>query len=87
MTNNTLPMNMLEINQEAVIMSVSDECEIKRRLYELGFVPGTVVRCVLRAPLGDPKAFEVKNTLVSVRREESRYISVLRKDDAQNTKK
>jgi len=47
-----------------------------RRLMELGLMPGTEVRFVKAAPLGDPIALEVEGRQLSLRREDAAQISV-----------
>lgn len=44
---------------------------LRRRLLDLGFVPGNTVEVLQRSPLGDPVAFRVNNTTIALRREES----------------
>ena len=41
------------------------------RLLEMGFVPGTLVTMVKRAPLGDPLEFQVRGCHVSLRMAEA----------------
>lgn len=47
---------------------------LRRRLLDLGFVPGNTVEVLQRSPLGDPVAFRVNNTIIALRREESTRI-------------
>lgn len=47
---------------------------LRRRLLDLGFVPGAVIQVLQRSPLGDPVAFRVNNTTVALRREETDLI-------------
>ncbi|MBM3329937.1 MAG: ferrous iron transport protein A [Calditrichaeota bacterium] len=49
---------------------------IARRLAEMGFVPGTLIEVVRRAPLSDPIEFRLRGYLVSLRREEALLIRV-----------
>lgn len=44
---------------------------LRRRLLDLGFVPGNVIEVLQRSPLGDPIAFRVNNTTIALRMEES----------------
>lgn len=46
------------------------------RLQELGVVPGTAVRLVRMAPLGDPLEIEVRGCLLTVRRAEAALIGL-----------
>jgi ferrous iron transport protein A len=48
----------------------------RRRLLDLGFVSGTIVRAVRRSPLGDPTAYEVRGSILAVRREDAARILV-----------
>jgi Fe2+ transport system protein FeoA len=47
------------------------------RLRELGLVPGTKVRLVRRAPLGDPIEVAVRGSRLAMRRSEARHIKIL----------
>jgi Fe2+ transport system protein FeoA len=46
------------------------------RLADLGFCPGTHVRVVRRAPLGDPVLYELRGYRIALRRTESARIRV-----------
>lgn len=47
-----------------------------RRLFDLGFVPGSEVTVLRRAPLGDPMIFEIAEYEVALRRAQARGIRV-----------
>ncbi|GGE68986.1 FeoA family protein [Priestia taiwanensis] len=47
---------------------------MRRRLMDLGFVPGALVHVLQRSPLGDPIAFQLNNTTIALRKEESSQI-------------
>jgi ferrous iron transport protein A len=47
------------------------------RLLEMGFVPGTPVTLVKRAPFGDPLEFQVRGCHVSLRAAEAAQIAVV----------
>jgi Fe2+ transport system protein FeoA len=46
----------------------------RERLQDLGLVPGTRVCAVLRSPLGQPVAYEVRGSLVALREEDARSV-------------
>lgn len=73
-----VPVALTEIplHQAATVVHVGGERAFRRRLLELGFVPGTTV--VLRniAPMGDPLELEVRGCRISIRRAEAGRISV-----------
>lgn len=48
----------------------------KTRLLDMGLTPGTKIRVIKRAPLGDPIEIEVRGYKLSLRLEEAGYIEV-----------
>jgi ferrous iron transport protein A len=46
------------------------------RLREMGVLPGTVIKLVRRAPLGDPLEISVRGSLLSLRATEAQLIEV-----------
>lgn len=47
---------------------------LRRRLLDLGFVPGNVVEVLQKSPLKDPVAYRINNTTIALRKEESSQI-------------
>jgi DtxR family Mn-dependent transcriptional regulator len=50
----------------------------RRRMLDLGIVPGTDVRAEMRSPSGDPTAYRVRGALIALRREQADLIYVER---------
>lgn len=48
----------------------------RRRMMDLGIVPGTAIQAELRSPLGDPVAYRVRGALVALRREQAQLIAI-----------
>lgn len=69
----------LEPGCAAVVESVDGDGAIGRRLLDLGFVPGTELCVVRRAPLGDPVEYELRGARLCLRRTEAARIRVLRR--------
>lgn len=69
-------LGQIALNQTAYIDSIECEENIKRRLLELGLIQGTKIKPVLKSPLGDPTAYEIRGTLISIRNEEANRIIV-----------
>jgi ferrous iron transport protein A len=61
----------------ARVESVEADGAIGQRLLDLGFLPGTEVRLVRRAPLGDPAVYELRGTQLCLRRGEAKRIRVV----------
>ena len=53
--------------QAARVTALDPRGELTARLAELGFLPGTRVVCVARAPLGDPTAYLVRGAVIALR--------------------
>ena len=66
----------LPLGQHAEIVSIDCERRLSRRLMEMGLLPGTRVRVVRVAPLGDPIELRVRNYSLSLRRAEAAKIAV-----------
>ncbi len=62
--------------ETATITRLNTSGDMRRRLIDLGFADKSTVSCVLKAPLGDPKAFMIKNTVIALRHEDSKNICI-----------
>lgn len=71
-----LPMTALPIGEQATVIAIATKGLIRRRLLDLGLVPGTVVKAVRKSPGGDPIAFGIRGALIALRSEESSQIWV-----------
>lgn len=72
----TKKLSELRKGETAIIVSVNLNGLTRRRLYDLGFIPGTLVQVVFESPLGDPVAYLIRNTLIALRKDESEKIEV-----------
>jgi len=53
----------------------------RRRLMDLGVLPGVEVTAEGTSPLGDPTAYRIRGTLVALRRGQARRIHVVPRED------
>jgi Fe2+ transport system protein FeoA len=65
------PLRDIRPGQHACLVEVGGERSFRRRLMELGFLPGTRVRLVRRAEGGDLVEFEVRGSHISLRSSEA----------------
>ena len=74
----TAPRSLIELEPgtTATIVEVSAEPLVRERLLDLGFVPGTAITLVRRAPLGDPSVYELRGVQMCLRAAEASRISV-----------
>ncbi|MBI1305234.1 MAG: ferrous iron transport protein A [Bacteroidetes bacterium] len=68
-------LTALQKGKTAIISKVN-ESEFKEKLLEMGCVPGTEIRILLKAPLGDPIAFDIDGYCLSMRKKEADSIEV-----------
>jgi len=71
-------LSLLEPGERGIIVRLSDRLQglLRQRLLDLGFVPGTAVSVYLRAPWGDPTAYDVKGATIALRKEQAAMILV-----------
>ncbi len=71
-------LSVLELGEAAQVTGISALCRglERRRLLDLGIVPGTVVEAELASPSGDPTAYRVRGALVALRREQADLIHI-----------
>jgi DtxR family Mn-dependent transcriptional regulator len=71
-------LTSLALGESARIIGLSTACRGKerRRLLDLGLVPGTVVTAELASPGGDPIAYRVRGALIALRSEQTDRIQV-----------
>ena len=62
----------------ATVVGISPRCRgpARRRLLDLGVVPGTVIHARIRSAAGDPVAYDIRGALVALRREQATHIQV-----------
>jgi DtxR family transcriptional regulator, Mn-dependent transcriptional regulator len=74
----------LRLGGTAQVIELSPACRgaDRRRLLDLGFVPGAEVKAELSSPTGDPMAYRIRGTLIALRREQSCFIRVSTSDQA-----
>ena len=62
--------------ESGIITSIDTKSATAQRLLDLGFVPGTPIKAMKRAPMGDPTTFEIRGYQLGLRRSESEIVEV-----------
>ena len=75
-TSVSLRLASVPLRTPCTIVGVDGPRSVRRRLLELGLVPGTRVAVIGVSPLGDPLELEVRGSRVSVRKKEALGIEV-----------
>lgn len=69
-------LNELPLNTVGIIDELNCNGNIRRRLLDLGLVKGTKITPVFKSPSGDPTAFEIRKTLIALRKDDSQLINL-----------
>lgn len=72
----TLTLADLSLGKAGRILSVTGAAPLRRRLMEMGALPGTRVEVVRVAPLGDPIEVRLRGYSLSLRGADARAIAV-----------
>ena len=80
----TQKLSELKKGQSGKVTELHNTGDIRRRLLDLGFTPGSIVRCTGKSPLGDPTAFSVRGTVIAIRRADSEKIIVAAGERTEN---
>lgn len=66
----------LEFNKRAIVNKVNLHGIKKRRIYDLGFIPGEIVTKEYESIFKNPICYKIKNTLIAIRNEDAYSIEV-----------
>ena len=68
----------VEPGDSGTVVAISPLCRgpSRRRLLDLGVVPGTVIHARMRSAGGDPVAYDIRGALIALRREQAAHIQV-----------
>ena len=68
----------LKPGEKGKVTSLSPRCRgaERRRLLDLGIVPGTIIEAEMVSPSGDPTAYLVRDTLIALRKEQAELINI-----------
>ena len=73
---NIITLNNLPLNQTGIVHHIDSKNNIKRRLLDLGLVKGAEIKPVLVSVSKDPRAFEIRGSLIAIRKENAKGICV-----------
>lgn len=71
-----MTLDQLETNQTAIVTALTSTGANRRRMMDLGILPGTPVTVEMVSPLGDPRAYRVRGSMIALRQSQARQIEV-----------
>lgn len=69
-------LDKLTPGNSAHVKNINADGKVKRRLYDLGFINGTLVKTLRLSPGGDPHAYFVRGTVIALRQEDAAKIEL-----------
>ncbi len=75
-------LSSLRIGEQAEVMGISPACrgQQRRRLMDLGIVPGSSVSAVMKSASGDPVGYRVMGTTIGIRKQHADQVFINRKN-------
>lgn len=70
----------LQPGQAGTVKTLHSEGLERRRMMDLGIVPGTVIVAEIQSPLRDPVAYRVRGALIALRQEQAALIELADED-------
>ena len=71
-----MTLNELDLNEIGYIKNINCANSVKRRLLDLGLIQGTKIIPLFISPSGDPTAFDIRNTVIATREEDTKLIDL-----------
>jgi ferrous iron transport protein A len=76
MTESVTTLNRLRKGQRATVVDLKSRGLERRRLMDLGILPGTEIRVEMGNPLGDPNAYQVRGSVIALRNSQAQNIEI-----------
>jgi DtxR family Mn-dependent transcriptional regulator len=77
-------LSMLRPGQSAEVVGISRACRgiQRRRLMDLGIIPGTIVKGELESAGGDPRAYKIRGAVIALRKDQAELVYIKRIKEA-----
>ena len=75
-------LSSLTIGEKAEVVGISPNCrgQQRRRLLDLGVVPGTIISADIKSPSGDPVGYRIMGAIIGIRRSQADLIFINKKN-------
>lgn len=78
-----MKLSELKTGERGVIVKVLGHGGFRKRIVEMGFIKGKVIKVLLNAPLHDPVKYQLMGYEVSLRHDEAEMIEIISMEEAQ----
>ena len=69
-------LEKLKIGNSAKVVKLDNIGSIRRRLLDIGLIPGTIITAEFISPFNDPIAYKIRNALIAIRKIDAKNIIV-----------
>ncbi len=74
--DNIYTLSSLREGQQGKVTRLDIDGSMRRRLMDMGLIPGTKVICLHRSPAGDPIAYFIRGAVIALRKEDTGRILI-----------
>ncbi len=71
----------LAVNESGTVIALQSSDNMRRRLLDIGLTKNAVVTCVGQSPAGDPIAFNIRGSIIALRRTDCEKVIITRGDN------
>ena len=69
-------LDKLPLNENGYIIDLKSDGALRRRMLDLGLVKSTKIKPIFISPSGDPRAYEVRGTVIAIRKKDAKLIEL-----------
>ncbi|MBZ0295617.1 MAG: ferrous iron transport protein A [Anaerolineae bacterium] len=72
----TKTLDQLPIKAVATVTALTNKGAERRRMMDLGILPGLKIEVEMKNPLGDPTAYRIRGAVIALRQEQASCIQI-----------
>jgi ferrous iron transport protein A len=69
-------LSQLPVGKTGEVVAITCSGLVRRRLLDLGLVPGTKIRTLRQSPGGDPLAFNIRGAVIALRLDTASHVKI-----------
>ena len=73
---NIYSLDNLPLNKNGYIIDLKSQGSLRRRMLDLGLIKDTLIKPVFISPSGDPRAYEVRGSIIAIRKNDAELIKI-----------
>lgn len=69
-------LSSLCVGQSATVKEIMKDSPLRKRLLDIGLIPGTKVKCILKSVTGNPKAYLFRGNVTAIRNQDAQKVII-----------